>query len=231
MDARQGQEERFVDIMQWQGALRPERRLLRGRYARLEPLDPERHSAELLAASTAPGREDRFRFLFDRPPIDEDAMRQWMTKAAASDDPLFFAVIDHATGRAEGRQALMRIEPAHGVIEIGNILWGPAITRTRIATEALFLIASHVFDDLGYRRLEWKCDNNNEPSKRAAARFGFAFEGLFRQHMVVKSQNRDTAWFAIIDKNWPRLRAGYEAWLSPNNFDPAGQQLSKLSFG
>lgn len=158
-------------------------------------------------------------------------MRRWVDKAAAGDDPLFFAVIDPATGRAEGRQALMRIEPAHGVIEIGNILWGPAIARTRIATEALFLIASHVFDDLGYRRLEWKCDNNNEPSKRAATRFGFAFEGLFRQHMVVKGLSRDTAWFAIIDKNWPRLRAGYEAWLSPDNFDPAGQQLSKLSFG
>ena len=118
----------------------------------------------------------------------------------------------------------MRIDPAHGVIEIGNILWGPAIARSRIATEALYLSARYVFDDLGYRRFEWKCNNGNEPSKRAAQRFGFTFEGLFRQHMVQKGRNRDTAWFAMTDTDWPRLRAGYEAWLEPGNFDAAGSR-------
>jgi RimJ/RimL family protein N-acetyltransferase len=115
------------------------------------------------------------------------------------------------------------------VIEIGNILWGPAIARSRIATEALFLFARHAID-LGYRRFEWKCNNLNEPSKRAALRFGFSFEGIFRQHMVVKGKNRDTAWFAMTDQDWPRIEAGYEAWLQPSNFDEAGQQRSKLSF-
>jgi RimJ/RimL family protein N-acetyltransferase len=139
-------------------------------------------------------------------------------------------VIDQKTGRAEGRQALMRIEPAHGVIEIGHILWGPGIARSRVATEALYLFTSHVFDTLGYRRFEWKCHNLNEPSKRAAQRFGFTFEGVFRQHMVAKGRNRDTAWFAMIDADWPRLKAGYEAWLRPENFDESGLQRSTLSF-
>jgi RimJ/RimL family protein N-acetyltransferase len=143
---------------------------------------------------------------------------------------LFFAVIDKATGRAEGRQGLMRIDTANGVIEIGNILWGPDIARKRVATEALYLCADYVFDTLGYRRFEWKCNNLNEPSKRAAQRFGFAFEGIFRQHMVQKGRNRDTAWFAMTDGDWPKLKAGYEAWLAPENFDAEGQQKSKLSF-
>jgi RimJ/RimL family protein N-acetyltransferase len=177
----------------------------------------------------APGVDERFRYLFDEPPADLAALMPWLTKAEGSSDPLFFAVIDRATGRAEGRQAFMRIEPAHGVIEIGSILWGPAIARTRVATEALYLFARHVFDTLGYRRLEWKCDALNAPSRRAALRFGFTFEGEFRQHMVVKGRNRDTAWFAITDANWPHLRAGYEAWLRPENFDADGQQRSKLS--
>lgn len=124
----------------------------------------------------------------------------------------------------------MRIDPAHGVIEIGHILWGPAIAGTSVATEALYLSASYMFDTLGYRRFEWKCNNHNEPSKRAAQRFGFTFEGIFRQHMVVKGQNRDTAWFAMTDQDWPRLKAGYEAWLRPENFDADMRQKSKLAF-
>jgi RimJ/RimL family protein N-acetyltransferase len=153
----------------------------------------------------------------------------WLEKSSTSVDPLFFAVVDKLTGKAEGRQAFMRIEPVHGVIEIGNILWGPAIERSRVATEALYLAVSHAFDGLGYRRIEWKCHSLNEPSRRAAQRFGFAFEG-FRHHMVTKGKNRDTAWFAMIDSDWPRLRAGYEVRLRPENFDDAGQQRSKLSF-
>ena len=123
----------------------------------------------------------------------------------------------------------MRIDPDHGVIEIGHILWGPAIARTRVVTEALFLSASYVFDTLGYRRFEWKCNDRNAPSKRAAARFGFRYEGLFRQHMVQKGRNRDTAWFAMTDGDWPALRVGYEAWLLPENFDANGQQMVSLN--
>lgn len=219
-----------MDLLQWTGVPRPERIALDGRYARLEPLDPARHGADLLASAQQPGGDDRFRYLFEEPPSDAAAFQPWLEGAAASADPLFFAAIDKRTGRAEGRQALMRIDPAHGVIEIGHVLWGPAIARSRTATEALFLSAAHVFDALGYRRFEWKCNNLNEPSKRAARRFGFSFEGIFRQHMVQKGRNRDTAWFAMTDRDWPRLKAGYEAWLRPENFDADGQQRSRLAF-
>jgi RimJ/RimL family protein N-acetyltransferase len=220
-----------MDLSNWKGVPRPDRVTLDGRYARLEPLDPAQHGPDLLAAARAPGADDRFRYLSEDPPADLAALTPWLVKAAASADPLFFAVIDRATGRAEGRQSLMRIEPAHGVIEIGHILWGPVIARTRVATEALHLCANYIFDTLGYRRFEWKCDNLNEPSKRAAQRFGFAFEGVFRQHMVTKGRNRDTAWFAMTDRDWQsRLKAGYEAWLRPENFDENKQQKSRLTF-
>lgn len=219
-----------MDLSDWQGVPLPERIALEGRYARLEPLDPARHGADLLASAQEPGAGDRFRYLFEEPPADMTEFTAWLERAAASPDPMFFAVIDKVTGRAEGRQALMRIDPVHGVIEIGGVLWGPAIARSRMATEALYLFAHYAFDALGYRRFEWKCHNLNEPSKRAALRFGFQFEGVFRQHMVAKGRNRDTAWFAIIDGDWPRLKAAYEAWLQPENFDDAGQQRSKLRF-
>lgn len=218
------------DLRNWQGVRRPTRTLFEGRYARLEPLDPVHHGAALFASAQEEGAADRFRYLFEDPPSNAYQFQAWCDAAAISADPLFFAVVDRATNRAEGRQSLMRISPSHGVIEIGHILWGPAIARTRVATEALYLFAVHVFDELGYRRFEWKCHNGNEPSKKAALRFGFTSEGVFRQHMVFKSLNRDTAWFAIIDSEWPRLKAGYEAWLAPENFDARGQQLSSLSF-
>ena len=219
-----------MDLSHWTGVPRPDRVALDGRYARLEPLDPARHGAELFASAQQPGADDRFRYLFEETPPDMAAFTPWLHQAAASTDPLFFAVIDRATGRAEGRQSLMRIDPVHGVIEIGHILWGPAIARSRIATEALFLLAAYVFDTLGYRRFEWKCNSLNEPSKRAAQRFGFSPEGVFRQHMIQKGRNRDTAWFAMTDADWPRLKAGYEAWLAPENFDAEGRQKSRLAF-
>jgi RimJ/RimL family protein N-acetyltransferase len=156
-------------------------------------------------------------------------MRRWVEAAAAKDDPLFFAVIDDASARVGGRQALMRITPAHGVIEIGHVLWGPAIRRTRAATEALYLAARYVFEELGYRRFEWKCDDRNEPSKAAALRFGFTFEGVFRQHMWTKGESRDTAWFSMLDREWPRRRAAFERWLDPANFDAAGRERAKLA--
>jgi RimJ/RimL family protein N-acetyltransferase len=219
-----------MDLSAWNGAPRPERITLEGQYARLEPLDPARHTQDLLISAQAPGAEDRFRYLSELPPEAPVAFDAWMEKASSSTDPLFFAVIDQKTGRAEGRQSLMRIDPANGVIEVGHILWGPAIARTRVTTEALYLTARYVFDTLGYRRFEWKCNNNNLPSKRAAERFGFVFEGIFRQHMIVKGENRDTAWFSILDGDWPALKAGYEKWLQPENFDADGQQREKLAF-
>ena len=182
----------------------------------------------MLRLALTAGSEDRFRFLFDQRPKGEADFVAWIEKAAASTDPIFFAVVDKATNRTEGRQAFMRIDTTHGVIEIGNIFWGLAIARRRAATEAFFLFAAHAFDTLGYRRLEWKCDNRNAASKRAALRFGFTYEGLFRQHMVVKGENRDTAWFAIIDADWPKVSAALKAWLAPGNFDQDGNQRRRL---
>ena len=199
--------------------------VLEGRYARLEPLALA-HAGGLYKASS---EAQRFDYLPDPPPRDVAEVQAWIEKALKSNDYLFSAVVDRASGEATGRQALMRIEPAQGVIEIGNILWGPAISRTRISTEAFFLAARYVFDELGYRRFEWKCNDRNEPSKAAAARFGFSFEGVFRQHMVVKGANRDTAWFSIIDREWPPIRDAFERWLDPSNFDSAGRQKAKLS--
>jgi RimJ/RimL family protein N-acetyltransferase len=207
---------------------RPAPRVLEGRYARLEPLGPA-HAQALFGASTGAGAGQRFAYLLEEPPADLAAMQAWIARAGNAADRVYCAVVDRASGRAEGRQALMRIVPEHGVIEIGDILWGPAIARTRIATEALYLAARHVFDDLGYRRFEWKCNDRNEPSKAAARRFGFAFEGLFRQHMWVKGANRDTAWFAMLDSEWPAFRREYERWLEPGNFDSSGAQRSRLA--
>lgn len=215
------------DLTRWPPCLRPTRVRLEGRYCRVEPLDPGRHGGELFAASMASGAEERFRYLFESPQ-DRPSFESWLAWAAASEDPMFYAVIDLSSGRCEGRQSLMRITPEHGVIEVGNILWGPAIARTRVATEALFLFARYVFDDLGYRRFEWKCDARNEPSKRAARRFGFTYEGTFRHHMMVKGKNRDTAWFSIIDTDWPAIRRAFEQWLQPSNFDGQGQQKMRL---
>lgn len=218
----------MTDLSQWQGVPRPQRITLDGLYARLEPLDPARHGDDLYAAAIAPGAEDRFRYLFETVPSNRADFDGWLAKVAVSEDPLFFAVIDKATGKAEGRQALMRIDPTHGVIEIGSIHWGPAMARSRVATEALFLFARYAFETLGYRRFEWKCHNGNAPSKRAAERFGFTFEGIFRQHMVAKGANRDTAWFSMLDSEWPRLAAAYGRWLDPANFDGTGQQRQRL---
>ena len=214
-------------LTDWQPRRRPGRVTLEGRFCRLEPLDPVRHGDRLFAASMAPGAGNRFRYLFESPQ-DRTAFDGWLARAAASEDPMFFAVIDRSSDRCEGRQAFLRITPEHGVIEIGSILWGPAIARTRVATESLFLFARHAFEELGYRRFEWKCNARNEPSIRAARRFGFTYEGTFRQHMVVKGQNRDTAWFAITDTEWPALRRAFEQWLAPTNFDQPGRQKTRL---
>lgn len=217
-----------ADLKSWTPRPRPERKVLEGRYARLEPLDAAPHGDGLFEASTVADADARFRYLPDLPPQDRAAFQPWLDKAQVSEDPLFFAVIDKASGKVAGRQTLMRIDPAHGVIEIGNIYWGPLISRKPAATEAQFLFMTYIFDELGYRRYEWKCNNANEPSKRAAARFGFSLEGVFRQHMVVKGENRDTAWYSILDKEWPGLKKAYELWLDPANFDGDGGQKMRL---
>lgn len=206
---------------------RPPRAAIEGRYTRLEPIGPQ-HAADLYQACAGADNVSRFDWLFETPPKDEAEIAAWIGKVRVPEDPLVFAVIDRASGRCEGRQSLMRITPEHGVIEVGGIYWGPAIARSRVATEALYLHAKHAFEDLGYRRFEWKCNDLNAPSKRAAIRFGFAYEGLFRQHMWTKGANRDTAWFAMIDADWPALRAAYERWLDPANFDSAGRQKAPL---
>ncbi|MBJ6987166.1 GNAT family protein [Devosia sp. MC521] len=203
-----------------------ERVVLEGRYIRLEPVE-QRHASELFAVSYTPDASARYQWLPSNPPETEDAVAQWIKHANAGDD-IYYAVIDKSTGKAVGRQGWMRTRPEHGSVEIGGIYWGLPMARSRLSTEALFLFAQHAFDDLGYRRFEWKCNNRNEPSKAAAQRFGFLYEGLFRNDMIVKGESRDTAWFSIIDSEWPVIRAEFERWLDPGNFDDLGQQKSKL---
>lgn len=216
------------DLSRWTPRPLPSTPVLEGRWCRLERLDAAAHGDALFGSAIAPGAEERFLYLFETPPTDRASFDAWLARVAATADPLYYSVIDRRTGRAEGRQTLMRITPEHGVIEIGSILWGPAIARTRVATEALYLFARYIFDELGYRRFEWKCNALNAPSRRAAERFGFAFEGIFRRHMVVKGRNRDTAWYAMVEDDWPQIRAGYERWLAPANFDADGNQRQPL---
>lgn len=216
------------DLSQWTGRALPERKVLEGRTVRLEPLDVTKHGQGLFEASSIEDANTRFTWLFDHAPATLNEMLPWLEKSAASTDPLFFAVIDKVSGQVAGRQALMRIDAANGSIEIGNIYWGPLISRKVAATEAQYLFMRYVFEELGYRRYEWKCNNDNLPSKRAAERFGFEFEGIFRQHLIVKGKNRDTAWYSVLDRDWPALKQAYEAWLAPENFDANGQQIKKL---
>lgn len=204
----------------------PQPIVLDGRYVRLEPLAAQ-HAEDLFAVSTMPGGAERYRWLFSEAPRSLAEMRQRIA-AEDGDTTRYVAVIDKASGKAVGQQGWMRISPQHASIEIGGVYWGLPMARTPLATEALFLFARHAFDDLGYRRFEWKCNNRNEPSKAAALRFGFKPEGVFRQDIIVKGESRDTAWFSIIDSEWPALRAEYARWLSPDNFAPDGMQKSRL---
>ena len=216
------------DLKNWQPRPRPARVVLEGRYVRLEPLNPDVHGDGLFATSSVPDAGGRFAWLPETPPQSRAEFQSWLDKAAASEDPLYFVVVDKASGEVVGRQTFLRIDPANGVIEIGHVYWGPKMARTRGATEAQFLFAQYALGDLGYRRHEWKCNDRNAPSKRAAERFGFQFEGIFRQHMIVKGENRDTAWYAMIDKEWPALARAYNAWLDPANFDADGNQKRRL---
>ena len=216
--------------LDWTPARFPPRETITGATVRLEAVDPERHARPLFRASHAEGvAESLFRYLPYGPFGGFGEFEGWLDERAASTDPYFVCVVDAKTGSPQGMASFMRIAREHGVIEIGHIWFAPALQRTRQATEAIYLMARHSFDDLGYRRLEWKCDALNEPSRRAAERFGFTFEGVFRQHLVVKGRNRDTAWFSILDGEWPLICAAFEAWLAPGNFDADGRQRQSLS--
>lgn len=216
------------DLSGWTPRERPARAPLEGHHVRLEPLDAERHGDGLFAASATSDSDARFRWLYDEAPATRAGFQPWLDKAAAGADPMYFAVIDKATGKVAGRQSFMRIDHANGCIEIGNILWNPPVARRPAATEALYLFARHAFDDLGYRRFEWKCNAENEPSRRAALRFGFQFEGVFRKHLIVRGRNRDTAWFAMVDDDWPQIGQALREWLDPSNFDSEGSQKRRL---
>ena len=209
---------------------RPERRVVEGRFARLEPLDADRHGPSL--AALGQGSEAALRsweYLPYGPFPSEAEHVALLREQAASDDPLFFAIVEPGSGRAVGVGTLMSIVPAHGSIEIGHLWFSPVLQRTPAATEALVLLLRYALDDLGYRRMEWKCNAANWPSRRAATRLGYRFEGIFYNHFVVKGHNRDTAWFSILDEEWPHLRDGYAAWLAPENFDTEGRQRTRLS--
>jgi RimJ/RimL family protein N-acetyltransferase len=214
--------------LNWTPASSPTRSAIDGDLVRLEVLDPERHAVSLFSSSHVPGADGLWAYLPYGPFAGQAEFTAWLEQRAASADPLFFAVIDRESMRALGMASFLRIEPAHGVIEIGHIWFAPELQRTRQATEAIFLLARTAFDDLGYRRLEWKCDSLNLPSRRAAERFGFTYEGIFRQHMIVRGRNRDTAWFSMTDGEWPSRKAAFEAWLAPENFGSAGQQRRSL---
>lgn len=219
----------MTDLSLWKPCPIPQRVVMDGRFVRLEPLSASAHGDELYLAATEGDADTRFRWLFETTPTSREEFQVWLEKVEASADPLFFAVIDKASGKVAGRQTIMRIDPTYGVAEIGNIHWGPLIQQRPATTEALYLFARYLLDNLGYRRFEWKCNNNNEPSKRAALRYGFQYEGLFRNHMIVKGENRDTAWFAMTDADWAVAKPAFEAWLQPSNFDENGKQKQTLA--
>jgi RimJ/RimL family protein N-acetyltransferase len=209
---------------------RPERAPLAGGHARLEPVDAGAHGQSLYRRSHArPEDAVLWTYLAYGPFAEQGAFERWLGERARSEDPLFFAVVDLSGGEAAGMASYMNVVAANGTIEIGHIWFAPALQKSRAATEAIYLLARHAFEDLGYRRLEWKCDALNAASMRAARRFGFTYEGTFRQHMVVKGRNRDTAWFAMLDREWPAQRTAFERWLAPENFDVDGRQRVALS--
>jgi RimJ/RimL family protein N-acetyltransferase len=213
----------------WTARPRPPRTPMVGRYCRVEPVDVDRHAAQLHASNLEGDDLRRWTYLSVDGFTDADEYAQWLGKASAGDDPVFHAIIDTGSGEAVGVAAYLRIDPGNGVIEVGHINYSSRLQQTRAATEAMFLMMRRAFDELGYRRYEWKCDSLNEPSRRAAARLGFQFEGLFRQAIVYKGRNRDTAWFSILDREWPALRGAYEQWLAPDNFDEHGRQRHSLA--
>jgi RimJ/RimL family protein N-acetyltransferase len=212
----------------WTPPPRPPRTPLHGRYCLVEPLAIERHAADLYAANSAAADARDWTYLAYGPFDSLESYTAWMQRVCLGDDPLFHAIIDNTTGKAVGVASYLRIEPASGSIEVGHINYSPLLQRSPAASEAMFLMMQRVFE-LGYRRYEWKCDALNARSRAAAQRYGFSFEGIFRQATVYKGRNRDTAWFAMLDQEWPALQAAFVEWLDPANFDLDGQQRVRLA--
>lgn len=207
---------------------KPLKKVLEGQYCILAPFSIE-HIDQLFEVRTVPDEKIRYEYLFGSGPTEKEPFINWAQNLISSEDPMVWVVIDKDTGKVEGKQNLMRISLEFGTIEIGGIMWGPNIAKTRVTTEAFFLFAEYIFNELNYRRFEWKCNNANSASKSAALRFGFQFEGVFRQHMIQNGQNRDTAWFSILDSDWPSLRESFIAWLRKSNFDENKKQVKSLN--
>lgn len=212
----------------WKPPQRPERVVLTGRSCRLEPLDADRHADTLWKAWGSPDHDALWTYLPYGPFADAEAHREWIRQSARGTDPLFIAIVDPRSGQAVGWLSWMRITPEAGSIEIGHLMFSPALQRTTAATEAIFLLIQECFR-LGYRRVEWKCDALNGPSRAAAQRLGFCYEGLFRQALIYKGRNRDTAWYSIVDQEWVALEAAFRSWLSPLNFSIDGSQHKRLT--
>jgi RimJ/RimL family protein N-acetyltransferase len=215
-----------VSLPDWTPPPAPPRTGLTGRYCQLAPMDA-RFAAELYAAAALDRDGGSWTYLPYGPLQSEKEYREWIVASGLGDDPQFFVLVDAAAGRAVGQAAYLNIKPAQGSIEVGHLYFSPLAARTRVATEAMYLMMRRA-SELGYRRYAWKCDALNAPSRAAAERFGFRYEGIFRQATVVKRRNRDTAWYAAIDGEWPQLAAAFEAWLAPSNFDAAGRQKASL---
>ncbi len=214
-------------VPDWHPPPRPPRTVLSGRFCRVEPIDPNRHAADLFAANALDADGRGWTYLPYGPFATLAEYRAWIESACLGDDPLFFAIVDAACGGAVGVASYLRIEPAMGTIEVGHVRFSPLLQRRPAATEAMYLLMKRAFE-LGYRRYEWKCDALNAPSRTAAERLGLSFEGIFRQAVVVRGRNRDTAWFAAVDREWPALSRAFEQWLDPGNFDTDGRQRVPL---
>lgn len=216
-------------VEDWSGASLPDRTTLIGSGCRLEALDAKRHAEALHAAYCEDRDGGNWTYLPYGPFSNAEAYRKWVVSMQDAEDPYFFAIVDDASEKPIGVTSYLRVAPSMGSIEVGHLSYSPALQRTPVATEAMYLMMRRAFDDWGYRRYEWKCDNLNQPSVLAARRLGFRFEGLFRNHLVFKGRNRDTAWFSITDGEWPAIRAAMESWLDPGNFDEAGHQRKRLA--
>jgi len=212
----------------WNPPPRPPREPMAGRYCRVEPLDPARHAQELHEANSREPTGRAWTYMAYGPFASFEQYRDWMRAACAGNDPFFHAIVDAASGKAAGVASYLRIDPKNGAIEVGHILYSPLLARAPAATEAMYLMMKRAFA-LGYRRYEWKCDALNTASRTAAQRLGFSFEGIFRQATVYKNRSRDTAWYAVIDRDWPEIEKAFVRWLDPGNFDTGGEQRLRLS--
>ncbi|TMB65635.1 MAG: GNAT family N-acetyltransferase [Chloroflexi bacterium] len=213
----------------WTERPRPARTVMDGRLCRLEPLQASRHADALYEAHSLDAEGQNWTYLPYGPFASPEDLARWIESVESSEDPLFFAIIDLATQQPAGWASYLRIDPTMGTIEVGHLAYSPALQRTPAATEAMYLMMRRAFDELGYRRYEWKCNSLNAPSWNAAERLGFRYEGIFRQAVVHKGRNRDQAWFSIIDREWPAIRSALERWLDPSNFDESGVQLCRLA--